>query len=97
MTYRQHTKTLTAEDGLFEQDASTLEYISSLQELSEAGLGDGFSIRHIDEMPEHESEFVPTSDGRAVTLEEDLCGYARERMPRGMSTRARTMRSGTIE
>jgi hypothetical protein len=51
---------------------STLEYIGTCEEIAEAGLGDGFSIRVIDGMPEHESEFVPAPGLRTAALEDDL-------------------------
>ncbi len=55
---------------------STLEYMGTTQEIEEAGLGAGFSIRHIDAMPEHESEFVPAPGLRTAALEDDLAAVA---------------------
>lgn len=60
------------DDDMMTDAVSTLEYIGTFQEITEAGLGDGFSIRHIDSMPEHESEFVPAPGLLAVALEEQL-------------------------
>jgi hypothetical protein len=55
---------------------STLEYMGTTQEIAEAGLGTGFSIRHIDAMPEHESEFVAAPGLRTAALEDDLAAVA---------------------
>jgi hypothetical protein len=40
---------------------STVEYHCTEEELAEAGFGDGFTVRRLGDMPEHESEFVPES------------------------------------
>jgi hypothetical protein len=60
-----------------EESPGTLEYIGTPQELAEAG--GGFSIRHIDRMPEHESEFVPAPGMHSGGVDEDLARSQRER------------------
>jgi hypothetical protein len=40
---------------------TTIEYHCTEQELAEAGFAGGFHVRALDDMPEHESEFVPES------------------------------------
>lgn len=72
MTVHRHIDNDDTHHGWHEEeDTDTLAYIGSLPELMEAGLG-GFSIRHIDQMPEHESEFVPASSLRTSGIDEDL-------------------------
>lgn len=69
--YRNDDSTIDCEP------VGTLEYIGTCQEIAEAGHGDGFSIRHIDRMPEHESEFVPAPALRVAALEDGLAADAR--------------------
>jgi hypothetical protein len=38
---------------------ASVEYHCTEQELADAGFADGFSVRDLGDMPEHESEFVP--------------------------------------
>ena len=64
------------DDDQFTDAVSTLEYMGTTQEIAEAGLGSGFSIRHIDSMPEHESEFVPAPGLRSTALADDLAAVA---------------------
>lgn len=75
MTYEQDDEQIPGvTDDAFDEvsDTGTLEYVATLQELAEAGIGDGFSIRHIDRMPEHESEFVSSSALPITLLEDEL-------------------------
>lgn len=53
-----------------EEATDTLGYIGTVAELMEAGIG--FSVRHIDEMPEHESQFVPTPGLRASDIDREM-------------------------
>lgn len=64
------------DDDQIPDAVGTLEYIGTFREIREAGLGAGFSIREIDEMPEHESEFVPAPDPRSAALEDELAAIA---------------------
>ncbi|MGO9762164.1 MAG: hypothetical protein ACLP1Q_12990 [Solirubrobacteraceae bacterium] len=76
---------LTAEAGesILEEDeqlggaTSTVQYECSMQELEEAGFHRGFSIRHIDEMPEHESEFIPGPAGQLSGIRDCLAALYR--------------------
>jgi hypothetical protein len=56
---------------------STVQYRCSLQELEEAGFHRGFSIRHIDQMPEHESEFIPGPAGQLSGIRDCLAALYR--------------------
>jgi hypothetical protein len=47
----------------FGGSGSTVDYRCTEEELAEGGFADGFSTRIIDDMPEHESEFI----GRPIT------------------------------
>lgn len=69
------------DDDQMTDAVGTLEYIGTFREIEEAGLGAGFSIRVIDRMPEHESEFVP-APGRSAALEDELAAVA-ELLPVG--------------
>lgn len=41
--------------------AASVEYHCTEQELAEAGFAGGFTVRTLDDMPEHESQFAPAS------------------------------------
>ena len=58
-------------------DTSTVQYECSMQELEEAGFHRGFSIRHIDQMPEHESEFIPGPAGQLSGIRDCLAALYR--------------------
>jgi hypothetical protein len=40
---------------------ASVEYHCTEEELADAGFAGGFSVRALDDMPEHESEFVPAT------------------------------------
>ncbi len=45
----------------FGSAGASVEYHCTEEELADAGYARGFSIRYLDDMPEHESEFLPAS------------------------------------
>ena len=49
----------------------------SIARLKEAGFHKAFSIRHIDQMPEHESEFVPGACGQLSGIRDYLAALYR--------------------
>ncbi len=59
------------------RDTSTVQYECSVQELEEAGFHRGFSIREIDQMPEHESEFIPGPAGQLAGIRDCLAALYR--------------------
>ena len=59
------------------RDTSTVQYRCSMQELEEAGFDRGFSIREIDQMPEHESEFIPGPAGQLAGIRDCLAALYR--------------------
>jgi hypothetical protein len=81
MTARSHAaepaESILEEQGYLGVDTSTVQYRCSMQELEEAGFHEGFSIRHIDEMPEHESEFVPGPSGQLSGIRDYLAALYR--------------------
>jgi hypothetical protein len=58
---------------------STVNYRCTEEELAEAGFADGFSTRIIEEMPEHESEFIgrPISDAEMDAAMDEPCQVPR--------------------
>jgi len=70
-------ESILEEQGNLGGDTSTVQYRCSMQELEEAGFHKGFSIRHIDQMPEHESEFVPGASGQLSGIRDYLAALYR--------------------
>jgi hypothetical protein len=87
MTDEQHLDDPEAEEEFPDIEAefggggSTVNYHCTEEELAEAGFADGFSTRIIEEMPEHESEFIgrPISDAEMDAAMDEPC-----RAPRAM-------------
>jgi hypothetical protein len=73
----EHAENVLGEDEHPGGDTPTVQYQCSMQELEEAGFHQGFSIRHIDEMPEHESEFIPGPSGQLTGIRDCLAALHR--------------------